>query len=185
MAKGLIAAGIVTVVLLGGTAAYVVNAKFTSEKFEKRVIAADESMQNTWAMMQNQLEMQGFTVENYGKTFIDTIKAQAIRYENDSGMMMKWVKENTAQMSPDTHLKFMDAINKAYVKKEMEQKSKISIVQEYRTYLDASVKGFVSKVVFDYPTDTTEAIMARIIKTKKVAQTWVTGNDETVNPFAK
>lgn len=177
--------GLGTIVFIGIIITYLISAKFTAERYEQTVYAQDEQMQNVWGMMQNNLEMQGFTVDKYGKDFINSIKANAIRYENDRGSMMKWVQESSSQMSPDIHKKFMVAIEKAYAKKEAAQKTKIAMVQEYRTYLNASLKGTISKIVFSYPTAKAQEIMDRIIKTKKVTQTWETGNDEVSNPFAK
>ena len=45
--------------LVGGTIGYVVSAKFTGETFEQSIFAQDESMQNTWGMMEQTLKMQG------------------------------------------------------------------------------------------------------------------------------
>lgn len=173
------------VVLVGGSIAYVISAKFTAEKYEQSIFAQDESMQNVWAMMEGTLQMQGFTVENYGETFIKSLQANAQRYENDKNAMMKWVQEARSQMSPDIHSKFMDTIEKAYAKKEMQQKSKISVVQEYRTFLNASIKGTIAKAFFSYETEKAKKIMNRIISSKKTKKTWETGEDNAVNPFKK
>ena len=91
------------VILVGGTIGYIFSAKFTGERYEQSVFAQDESMQNTWAMTQNTLKMSGVTVKNYGETFIKSLEANAKRYENDKGGMMKWVQEAKSQMSPDLH----------------------------------------------------------------------------------
>jgi hypothetical protein len=179
---GIILAVVITV---GGLIGYVVSAKFTAERFEQSIIANDENMQNTWAQMQQSLEMQGFTVKNYGETFINSIKANASRYENDKNAMMKFVQEAQSQMSPDMHKKFMDTIEKTYAKKEAVQKQKISVSQEYRTYLNASIKGTVSSVVFSYPTQKATTIMDRIISTQETKNAWAAGVETTSNPFGK
>lgn len=179
--------GIVLAVLLtiGGLIGYVVSAKFAAERFEQSIVSSDESMQNTWGQMQQTLEMQGFTVQDYGETFINTIKANAVRYENDKGGMMKWVQEAQSQMSPEMHSKFMDTIEKTYAKKEAVQKQKISISQEYRTFLKASIKGTVAGVVFSYPTQKSTEIMDRIISTNETKEAWVKGVETAKNPFGK
>jgi len=169
--------------LIGGTVGYIFSAKFTGEIYEQSIFAQDESMQNTWGMMENTLKMQGFTVKNYGETFIKSIKANAIRYENDKGGMMKWVQEASSQMSPETHTKFMNTIEKVYAKKEARQLSKISVVQEYRTWRKASFKGMIGSSLFNFPSEKAKKIEDRIISTKNTKKTWETGEDTTTNPF--
>jgi hypothetical protein len=177
--------GLAFIILVVSVVGYVVSAKLTPERYEQSVFAQDESMQSTWGMMEQMLSTNGFTVKNYGKTFIDTIKANAIRYENDKNAMMKWVQESANQMSPAIHQKFMDTVEKVYAKKEAKQLSKISVVQEYRTYLNATVKGMVSTSFFNYPTAKAQKIMDRIITTKGARDTWESGTEAPVtDPFA-
>ena len=171
------------IIFIGSIVGYIFSAKFTAERFEQAITAQDQSMMNTWAMMEQQLKMNGFTVKNYSKSFLDTIKAQANRYKNDKGSMMKWVKEASAQMSPDVHKKFMDAIDKAYSKKEAVQLQKISVSQEYKTFINATLKGTIAKAIFSYPTKEAQTIMNRVIKTKAVSKTWETQEDTVQNPF--
>lgn len=172
-------------VVFGGTIGYVVSAKFQAAKWENAIIAQDESMQSTWGMMEQSLKMQGFTVKNYSEEFIKSIEANAKRYENDKNAMMKWVQESQSQLSPETHKKFMDTVEKVYVKKEAKQLSKISVVQEYRNFTSSSVKGFVANIVWGYPSDKVTVIMDRIITTKGTKETWETGEEaEASDPFA-
>lgn len=179
-----LAIGLSTLLAVGGSISYIIGAKFTAEKYENAVFAQDESMQNTWGMMEQSLKMQGFTVKNYGKAFIDSIQANAKRYENDKGGMMKWVQESQNQMSPEIHKKFMMTIEKVYARKEAKQLSKISVVQEYRTFRDASVKGFIATSFFSYPTAKCLTIEDRIISTKGTKKTWDIGIEEDAkDPF--
>lgn len=171
------------IIIVIGIGAYVISAKFTAERFEQAIVAQDEQMQNVWGMMEGSLKMSGFTVEKYGKDFIDSIKANAIRYENDQGSMMKWVKESQSQLSSEAYTKFQDLIEKAYLKKEMAQTSKISISQEYRTFINASIKGTISKLIFNYPTEKATTIMDRVISTSETKETWAKGIEEVKNPF--
>jgi hypothetical protein len=172
------------ILIIGGTISYVLSAKFTGETFEQSVLAQDGSMQNTWGQMDELLKMQGFTVKNYGETFIKSIKANAERYQNDSGGMMKWVQEAKSQMSDTAHLQLMNTIKKAYVKKEARQLSKISVVQEYRTWRKASLKGTIGVALFSFPSEKVKKIEDRIISTKEVKKTWETGEEVTKDPFA-
>jgi len=132
---------LVLVSLIGGSVMYVFGAKFTAHDFETSVIASSRSMESTWGMMEQQLKMQGFTVKNYGETFIKTLEANAKRYENDKNAMMKWVQEAKSQMSPDMHIKFSTAIEKAYAKKEAKQLTKIAVSEQYEKFLGNSFKG--------------------------------------------
>jgi len=170
--------------LIGGTVGYVFSAKFTGETFEQSVLAQDESMQNTWGQMEGMLKMQGFTVKNYGETFIKSLKANAERYKNDKGAMMKWVQESRSQLSDKAHLALMTAITKVYAKKEARQLSKISVVQEYRTWRKASLKGTIGVAIFNFPSEKVKIIEDRIISTKKTKETWETGEEVTKDPFA-
>jgi len=173
--------GLGVVFLLGF---YVLGAKFSAETYEASITAQDETMQNTWGMSEQELSMGGFTVQNYGETFIKTLQANAERYKNDQGAMMKWVQESSSQMSPELHLKFMDSITKVYAKREAKQNSKISVAQEYRTWLNASIKGSIAKYVLSYPSDKALKIMDRIISTSNTKKTWETGVEApAANPF--
>jgi len=169
--------------LIGGTVGYIFSAKFTGETYEQSVLAQDESMQNTWGMMEGLLKMQGFTVKNYGETFIKSLKANAERYQNDKNAMMKWVQEAKSQMSDKAHLQLMKTIEKVYAKKEARQKSKISVVQEYRTWRKASLKGTIGVAIFNFPSEKVKKIENRIISTKGTKKTWETGEDEVSDPF--
>jgi len=169
--------------LIGGTIGYVVSAKFTGETFEQSIFAQDESMQNTWGMMEQTLKMQGFAVKNYGETFIKTLEANAKRYENDKGGMMKWVQEAKSQMSDKAHTTFMATVEKVYAKKEARQLSKISVVQEYRTWRAASMKGTIGVMLFNFPSEKAKKIEDRIISTKGTKKTWETGEDVAEDPF--
>lgn len=180
-----LALGIVlgSLLMVGSVVGYIVSAKFAGEKYEQSIFAQDESMQNTWAMTQQQLQMGGVTVKNYGETFIKSLEANAKRYENDKGSMMKWVQEAAGAMSPDLHKQLMISIEKVYTKKEAVQLSKISKVQEYRTWRTSTIKGTVGSLVWNFPSEKALKIENRIISTKETKQTWETGEDQTVNLF--
>jgi hypothetical protein len=169
---------------IGSVIGFIVSSKFTGEKFEASILAQNESMENTWGQVQGELEMAGFTVKNYGDTFIKSLEANAKRYENDKGSMMKWVQEASSQMSPETHKNFMNIISKSYAKKEARQLSKISKVQEYRTWRKASLKGVVGVAIFNFPSEKVEKIENMIISTKSTKETFKTGMEETKNPFS-
>jgi hypothetical protein len=181
-----IAIGIVLglVLLVGGTVGYIMSAKFTGERYEQSVLAQDESMQNTWGQMEQLLKMQGFTVKNYGETFIKSLKANAERYANDKNAMMKWLQEARSQMSEKAHTKLMETMEKVYAKKEARQLSKISVVQEYRTWRSATLKGTIGVALFNFPSEKVKKIEDRIISTKQTKQTWETGEEEVKDPFA-
>ena len=175
---------IVFVVIFGGGALYINSAYDTAGQKENAVIAQDESMQNTWGQTEQVLKMSGVTVKNYGETFIKSLKANAERYANDKGAMMKWVQEAKSQMSPELHSRFMTTIEKVYAKKESKQLSKISVVQDYRDFINFSIKGKIAKAFFNYPSAKATKIMDRIISTKETKETWKTGEDTAIDPFA-
>jgi len=182
--KVVIGAVLSLLLLVGGTVGYVMSAKFTGERFEQSVLAQDEAMQNVWAAVDKELKMSGFTVKQGSKFSIDKIKAQAERYKNDQGAMMKWVQEAQPGADEKLYSKFMDIISKAYAREESQQKSKISVVQEYRTWRKASLKGTIGVALFNFPSKEVKEIEDRIITTKKTKKTWETGEDEVSDPFA-
>jgi len=186
MSKGItIAIGVVCmmVLVIGGSIGYVLSSKFTAEKFEQSIYAQDENMQNVHASMKNALKMQGFTVKNYTESDIKKMEVAIQRYANKPNLMMQWAQESNNGLSPELHSKFMDAVEKFYAKWEVTQKSKISVAQEYRTYLKATVKGSIASMLFNYPTDKAEEIMERIISSQETKTTWDTGMDKVTDPF--
>lgn len=181
-------------ILIGGLVGFVLlivlaigvffNAKFTAERFEAALVANDQQMQNVNGIMHNKLAMQGFTVEKYGKDFIGAIEANAKRYEGDKAGMMKWVQETSTSMPSDVHQKFMNTIDAAYSEFEASQTQKISVAQEYSSFLNASVTGMIAKFL-GYPSTKGKEIMDRIISSTSTKKAWQTGVDDAVDPFAK
>lgn len=172
-------------VMIGGTVAYVMSAKFTAEKFEQSIYAQDESMQNVHGAMQNSLQTEGLTVKNYTESDIEKMKVAIQRYADKPNLMTQFAQESNNGLSPELHAKFMTSVSKFYAKWEATQASKISVAQEYRTYLKATMKGSISSALFNYPTEKATTIMDRIISTKETKTTWQTGNAEVIDPFKK
>ena len=184
-AKTIIGTILILIVIIGGTFGYIMGAKFKANEYETAITARFQSMESTWGMMEQQLKMQGFTVKNYGETFIKSLEANAKRYENDKGSMMKWVQEAAGVMSPDMHKKFSDSIEKAYAKKEMKQESKISVAQEYDKWLGSTWKGMIASSFFSYPSAKARKIMDTIVSTKGAKKAMETGiEEEAKDPFA-
>ena len=176
---------LILILIIGGSIGYIFSAKFTSHNFETSVIASSRSMESTWGMMEQQLKMQGFTVKNYGETFIKTLEANAKRYENDKNAMMKWVQEAKSQMSPEMYVKFSSSIEKAYAKKEAKQLNKIAISEQYEKFLGNSFKGMIATSVWNYPTAKVKKIMETIVSTKGAKKAIKTGIEEDVtDPFS-
>ena len=179
--KVLIGIGIAGLVI-GAPIAYVVSAKFTAAKLENAVVASSEEMQNVHGLTE-QLKMQGLTVKNFSETDIKKMELAIKRYEDKPQQLMQWVQENGNQFSPELHSKFMDATERYFVKWRASQKSKISIVQSYRNYLDSSVKGFIATSLFNYPSDKAQKIMDMIIAAESTKQTFETGVMKMESPF--
>lgn len=171
------------IILVGAPIAYVVSAKFTAAKYENAVVAQDENMQNVHSAMKNALKLEGFTVKNYTQSDIHKMEVAIQRYANKPNLMMQWAQESNNGLSPALHEKFMNSIEKFYAKWEATQKSKISVVQEYRDFLSSSVKGAIASGLFNYPTAKAKTIMDRIISSKETKQTWATGEDTVSDPF--
>lgn len=176
---------LIVIVIVGGIFGYLMNAKFTAETFEQSIYAQDENMQNVHGAMQNSLQLEGLTVKNYTESDIQKMKVAIERYADKPNLMMQFAQESNNGLSPELHSKFMTSVQKFYAKWEATQASKISVAQEYRTFIKASMKGSVASALFNYPTEKANTIMDRIISTKETKTTWQTGNAEVIDPFKK
>jgi hypothetical protein len=97
--------------------------------------------------------------------------------------MLLFIKENPQNIDSKVWEKFQEQAEIQYTKFEMEQKSKISKSQAYQNYLDTTVKGFVSQVVWNYPKENTKKIMEQVISTGESKDTFETGVDKEIDPF--
>ena len=171
------------VLLIGGTVGYIFSAKFTGERYEQAIFAQDETMQNTWAQTANQMKMGGLTVKNFTEHDLKKMEIAMQRYADKPQMMMVWAKEQGNNLTPVLHQKLMDTVDKIAAAKIAKQDSKISVVQEYRTWRTASFKGTIGTMLFSFPSEKAKAIEDRIITNKQTKQTWISGEDEVSNPF--
>ena len=163
-----------------------VSAKFTAERYESDIITADQRMQSVWSIMSSKIKMAGFGAKSFSKTFLDGIAAQAKRYENDKDGLMKWVKEAQSQLSPEVYTKLIDIIEKSYAKKAEAQANKQSLSNNYRKFLNGSIRGAVFAKNMGYPNTEILKIMQRTIQTEKTKEIFATGIDEEPeDPFAE
>lgn len=179
---GLIA-GLIGVVLFIGSGAYIMGAKFAAATFETSILAQNENMKNVHSAGNNSLKMQSFALKNYSELDLKKVDALVKKYDGKPQLLMMAVRENTQGLNPQLHRDFMDAIQKYYAKWEVAQKTKISVTQEYRTYLDASIKGSIASGVFNYPTEKISKIMDEIIMSDETKTTFETGRDNVSDPF--
>ena len=63
----------------------------------------------------------------------------------------------------------------------MAQTDKISKVQEYKNFLDNTVRGNVANIVWSYPRAETLAIMNQVIMTEDSKETFETGIDKPID----
>jgi len=171
--------------VFGGIVGYVINAKFTAAEYENDIIYSNKNLENVHSSVNKILQASGITVKNFGETKIKAIEAAVQRYADKPQLMMQWVQENPQQIDSKVWEKFQDQIEVQYTKFEMEQKIKISKSQAYQNYLDTTVKGFVSGVVWSYPKPETKKIMEQVISAEGSKTTFETGVDTTVDPFAE
>lgn len=174
---------ILCVVLFGGVGAYLLSAKFTAAKFENAIKAQNENMKNVYSTGQNSLQMLTSTVKNYTKSDLEKVKVLIGKYDGKPQMLMMAVKDNSQGLSPQLHRDLMDSIEKYSAKWEVTQKSKISVTQEYRTFLDASIKGSIASGIFAYPTKQVQDMMDQIIMSSDTKTTFETGIDNAKDLF--
>lgn len=174
---------LVGVLLFIGIGGYLLSAKFAAAKFETTIVASHEKMQNTYSSGQNSLQMLASTVKNYTASDLEKVKVLIQKYDGKPQMLMMAVKENGQGLNPQLHRDFMDAIEKYAAKWETVQQSKISITQEYRQFLDASIKGSVASSIFGYPNKKALDIMDTMIISSQTKSTFASGVDDVKDPF--
>ena len=172
-------------VLIGGIVGYVVSAKFTAATYENDITYSNKNLENVHSSVNKILETSGITVKNFGETKIKVIQERIKMYADKPQMLMMWIKENPENIDSKMWEKFQDQVEAQYTKFEMEQKAKISKSQAYQNYLDTTVKGMVSKVVWSYPKPETQKIMDQVISTQGSKTTFETGVDTPVDPFSE
>lgn len=174
---------ILSVLILVAGGGLLLSSKFTAAKFENSVKATNENMKNVYSTGQNSLQMLASTVKNYTKSDLEKVKVLIGKYDGKPQMLMMAIKENSQGLSPQLHRDFMDAIEKYAAKWEVTQKTKISVTQEYRTFLDASIKGSIASSIFAYPTKPVQDMMDQIIMSDQAKTTFETGIDNAKDPF--
>lgn len=169
------------ILIIGATIAWLVSIKFQSEKFENQLEASYQNMQNVYSSVDKILLNSGITVKNFGETKIKAIQESIKRYAEKPELMMQWVQENPQQIDSKLWENFQKQIEIQYTKFEMEQKSKISMSQSYKDFLETTLRGNVAQIVWSYPTKETVKIMEQVIQTDVTKESFETGVDKTRN----
>ena len=178
---GLIITFIITIVL---AVSWIINIKFQAGTFENQITATNDNLKNVHSSVNKILTSSGITVKNFGETKIQAIKESIARYADKPQLMMQFVQENPQQIDSKMWENFQKQIEVQYTKFEMEQKFKISKTQEYRNFLDNTVRGNIAQIVWSYPRAETLAIMKQVIVTEDTAETFETGIDKAVDVFS-
>ena len=169
------------IVVIGLSIAWLVSIKFQAGTFENQITATNQNLQNVHSSVNKILTSSGITVKNFGETKIKAIKESIARYADKTQLMMQFVQENPQQIDSKLWENFQKQIEVQYTKFEMEQKLKISKSQEYKNFLDNTVRGNVANVVWSYPRAETLAIMNQVIITEDSKETFETGIDKPIN----
>ncbi len=154
---------------------FIVTVKFQAEKFENQLEASYQNMQNVYANVDKTLTSSGLTVSNYGETVINAIKEGIKRYEGQPNLMMQWVQENNQQIDSSVWKEFqkqIESLNKSF---EMEQKSKISISQAYKDFLETTFKGQIAQIIWSFPSKEAIKMMNQVIQTQDTKDSFETG----------
>ena len=175
---GLFIGFIVTIVL---SIAWLINVRFQAGTYENGITASNQNLQNVHSSVNKILTSSGITVKNFGETKIKAIKESIARYADKPQLMMQFVQENPQQIDSKLWENFQKQIEVQYTKFEMEQKLKISKSQEYKNFLDNTVRGNIANVVWSYPRAETLAIMNQVIITEDSKETFETGIDKPID----
>ena len=172
------------ILTIGLTIGWIVSIKFQAGTFENTIVASNQNLQNVHSSVNKILTSSGITVKNFGETKIKAIQASIAKYADKPQLMMMWIKENDQQIDSKLWENFQKQIEVQYTKFEMAQTNKISKVQEYRNFLDNTVRGNVAQLVWSYPRAETLAIMNQVIMTGDSKETFETGIDKAVDVFS-
>ena len=179
--KVLVGLSISFLVVLLLTTGWVISIKFQAQKFENNLGAVNQNLQNVYSSVDKILYNSGITVKNFGETKIKAIQESIKRYADKPELMMQWVQENPQQIDSRLWENFQKQIEVQYTKFELEQKFKISVSQEYKDFLETTVRGHVAQIVWSYPTTETVKIMKQVIQTDSTKEAFETGVDKTRN----
>lgn len=177
---GLVISFFVTLAL---TLGWLINIKFQAGTFENQITATNDNLKNVHSSVNKILTSSGITVKNFGETKIQAIKESIARYADKPQLMMQFVQENPQQIDSKLWENFQTQIEVQYTKFEMEQKLKISKTQEYKNFLDNTVRGNIAQIIWSYPRAETVAIMKQVIVTEDTSETFETGIDKGVDVF--
>lgn len=172
---------IILIVTIIFTLVLIFSVKFESEKFENQVEAVNQNLKNVHSAVDKILTSSGITVKNFGETKINAIRESIKRYADKPELMMQWVQENPQQIDSKLWENFQKQIEVQYTKFEMEQKSKISISQAYKDYLETTLRGQVAQIVWSFPRKETLVIMDQVIQTQTTQDTFNTGIEQPKN----
>lgn len=172
---------IILIVTIIFTLVLIFSVKFESEKFENQVEAVNQNLKNVHSAVDKILTSSGITVKNFGETKINAIRESIKRYADKPELMMQWVQENPQQIDSKLWENFQKQIEVQYTKFEMEQKSKISISQAYKDYLETTLRGQVAQIVWSFPRKETLAIMDQVIQTQTTQDTFDSGIEQPKN----
>lgn len=173
------------IITIGLTIAWIVSIKFTAGTFENQIVASNQNLQNIHSSVNKILTSSGITVKNFGETKIKAIKESIAKYADKPQLMMMWIKENDQQIDSKLWENFQKQIEVQYTKFEMSQTLKISKTQEYKNFLDNTVRGNVAQIVWSYPKEETLKIMNQVIMTEDSKEAFETGIDKPIDVFDK
>ena len=169
------------ILTIGLTIGWIVSIKFQAGTFENTIVASNQNLQNVHSSVNKILTSSGITVKNFGETKIKAIESAVQRYADKPQLMMQWIQENPQQIDSKLWENFQKQIEVQYTKFETSQTLKISKTQEYKNFLDNTVRGNIAQLVWSYPRAETLAIMNQVIMTGDSKDTFSTGIDKPID----
>lgn len=134
-------------------------------------------------LITNKIKVMAAGTKDYSKTYIAGIAAQAERYKNDSGLMMKMITEaQSSAPAPEVWTNVQNAVSDAYDQFALDQKQKIDKVAAY----DAYTKRFPTTLIagmFGFPSPEIKKIMGMVVSTKQAKAAMESGEFNPDDPF--
>ncbi len=175
---------VIVLLLLAGVFAWGISIYNSMINQEASIKAEWQNMESTLGnIISNKIKVMAAGTKDYSKTYIAGIAAQAERYKNDSGLMMKMITEaQSSAPAPEVWTNVQNAVSDAYDQFALDQKQKIDKVAAYTAYTQRFPAVIVASIA-GFPSPEITKIMGMVVSTKAAKAAMESGEFNPEDPF--
>jgi hypothetical protein len=172
--------------ILGFFAMFIWSGYSTAKQHESSLVAVVDEMKNVYANSIIQvLKTKGKVTTGYKKDLVDVIDANMARYKDDKNLMFKSVAESAGlTLDASLYKDLSKAVETGYGEFSAKQSDQIDRVRVYKNFLDTTISGKVTAVLFNFPSPEAKKAMGMLILNKDTEATFESKQMEVVDPFA-